>query len=141
MCAESPQLRPTLCDLTLWTVARQAPLSMEDSPSKSTGVGCLPRIFPTQGSNQCLLGLLHWQAGSLPLAPPGKPVQTHKGTPRFWITKRKKKSCSSNKSRRLCFSLQTPTCVQKCCLLPLYWLNTSAENKIPESHFLSLLTL
>ena len=25
-----------------------------------------------QGSNQCLLGLLHWQVGSLPLAPPGK---------------------------------------------------------------------
>ena len=30
-------------------------------------------IFPTQGSNPPLLVLLHWQAGSLPLAPPGKP--------------------------------------------------------------------
>ena len=29
-------------------------------------------IFPTQGSNLHLLHLLHWQAGSLPLAPPGK---------------------------------------------------------------------
>ena len=29
-------------------------------------------IFPTQGSNPCLLCLLHWQASSLPLAPPGK---------------------------------------------------------------------
>ena len=29
-------------------------------------------IFPTQGPNQCLLCLLHWQAGSLPLAPLGK---------------------------------------------------------------------
>ena len=28
-------------------------------------------IFPTQGSNQRLLHLLHWRAGSLPLAPPG----------------------------------------------------------------------
>ena len=27
----------------------------------------------TQGSNPHLLHLLHWQAGSLPLAPPGKP--------------------------------------------------------------------
>ena len=27
----------------------------------------------TQGSNPCLLSLLHWQASSLPLAPPGKP--------------------------------------------------------------------
>ena len=31
------------------------------------------RIFPTQLSNLCLLGLFHWQVGSLPLAPPGKP--------------------------------------------------------------------
>ena len=47
-----------------------------DSPGKNTGVGChflLQRIFPTQGSNPCLLRLLHWQAGSLPLVPPGKP--------------------------------------------------------------------
>ena len=29
--------------------------------------------FPTQGLNPCLLCLLHWQAGSLPLVPPGKP--------------------------------------------------------------------
>ena len=27
----------------------------------------------TQGSNPCLLHLLHWQALSVPLAPPGKP--------------------------------------------------------------------
>ena len=30
-------------------------------------------IFPTQGLNLHLLHLLLWQAGSLPLAPPGKP--------------------------------------------------------------------
>ena len=39
-------------------------------------MGChalLQGIFPTQGSNLRLLRLLHWQAGSLPLAPPGKP--------------------------------------------------------------------
>ena len=30
-------------------------------------------ISPTQGSNLHLLCLLHWQAGSLPRAPPGKP--------------------------------------------------------------------
>ena len=30
-------------------------------------------IFQTQGSNPCLLHLLHWQADSLPLAPPGVP--------------------------------------------------------------------
>ena len=47
-----------------------------DSPGKNTGVGChvlLQGIFPTQGLNPCLLHLLYWQAGSLPLVPPGKP--------------------------------------------------------------------
>ena len=47
-----------------------------DSPGKNTGVGChalLQGIFLTQGSNPHLLCLLFWQAGSLPLAPPGKP--------------------------------------------------------------------
>ena len=47
------------------------------SPGKNTGVGChalFQEIFPTQGSNLCLLCLLRWrQAGSLPLALPGKP--------------------------------------------------------------------
>ena len=47
-----------------------------NSPGKNTGVGChalLQEIFMTQGSNSHLLCLLHWQADSLPLAPPGKP--------------------------------------------------------------------
>ena len=47
-----------------------------DSPDKNTGVDSLfllQGIFLTQGSNLHLLGLLHWQAVSLPLAPPGKP--------------------------------------------------------------------
>ena len=33
----------------------------------------LQSIFPSQEWNPCLLCLLNWQAGSLPLAPPGKP--------------------------------------------------------------------
>ena len=43
---------------------------------RETEAGChalLQGIFLTQGSNPCLLCLLHWQMGSLPLAPPGKP--------------------------------------------------------------------
>ena len=47
-----------------------------DSPGKNTEVGCLALfqgIFLTQGSNPCLLCLLHWQAGCLPLVPPQKP--------------------------------------------------------------------
>ena len=34
----------------------------------------LQRILPIQGSNRSLLHLLHWQAGSLLLVPPGKPI-------------------------------------------------------------------
>ena len=57
---------------TPWAVAYQAPLSMGFSrqgywsglPFPSPG------IFPTQGLNLPLLCLLHWQAGSLPLAQP-----------------------------------------------------------------------
>ena len=44
--------------------------------ARNTGAGhhfLLQAIFPTQGSNLHLLCLLHWQADSLPLAPPGKP--------------------------------------------------------------------
>ena len=46
-------------------------LSPCNFPGKNTGVGChfqLQGIFPTQGLSPCLLGLLHWQVGSLPLA-------------------------------------------------------------------------
>ena len=63
---------------TLWTISCQAPLSMECSRQADTGVGCqalLQGIFLTQESNPRLLGLLHWQAGSLPLVPPGKPLE------------------------------------------------------------------
>ena len=38
-----------------------------------------PGIFPTEGSNLSLLRLLPWQAGSLPLAPPGKPQVKYPG--------------------------------------------------------------
>ena len=49
-----------------------------DSPGKNTGVGCralLQKIFLMQEWNPRLLHLLNWQAGSLPLAPSGKPFQ------------------------------------------------------------------
>ena len=56
---------------SLWTAALQALLSMAFSrreywsglPSPPPGISLI------QGSNPCL----HWQAGSLPLVPPGKP--------------------------------------------------------------------
>ena len=58
-----------------WTVACQALVSMGFS-GKNTVVGyhaLLQGIFPTQRLNPCLLRLLHWQVGSLPLVLPGKP--------------------------------------------------------------------
>ena len=54
-----------------------------DFPGKNTGVSChalLQGIFLAQGSNPYLLCLLHWQAGSLTLVPPGKP-QTYINDP------------------------------------------------------------
>ena len=62
--------------VTLWTVAHQAlwPLNF---PGKNTGVGChflLQGIFLTQGLNPSLLHVLHLQADSLPLEPPGQPI-------------------------------------------------------------------
>ena len=60
----------------LWITASRF-LCPWDFPGKNTGVDChflLQGIFLTQGLNPCLLCLLHWQAGSLPRAPHGKPV-------------------------------------------------------------------
>ena len=76
MCVKS--LSPVQLFATLWTVAHQAPLFMGFSRQENWS-GChalLQGIFLTQGSNPHLLGLRHCQAGSLPLAPPGKPSET-----------------------------------------------------------------
>ena len=66
-----------MCMLSLQSMDYRPPVSCPwDSPGKNTGVGChllLHGILPTQESNPHLLWLLHCQAGSLPLAPPGKP--------------------------------------------------------------------
>ena len=64
----SDSLRP----FGLWPARLLCPWN---SPGKNTGVGCyalLQGIFPTRGLNPCLPCLLHWQAGSLSLAPPGQ---------------------------------------------------------------------
>ena len=59
------------CDL-MDSIAHQF-LFPWNSPGKNTGAGCHfhLQIFPTQWSKLCLLSLLHWQEGSLPLAPRG----------------------------------------------------------------------
>ena len=75
--AKSIQLCPTLCD------------PVDGSPPGSSVCGILQArilewvaisfsrgIFLTQGMNPCLLHLLQWQAGSLPLVPPAFPQVT-----------------------------------------------------------------
>ena len=79
-CAKSLRLCPTFA--IPWTVAHQAPLSMGFSrqeywsglPCPAAGDLSDPVIFLTQGSNWCLLGLLHWEADSLPLRHLGGPL-------------------------------------------------------------------
>ena len=67
--AKSLQSCPTLYDPM--TVARQAPLSVRFfRQGYWSGLPCPPPgDLLTQGSNPHLWCLLHWQAGSLPLAP------------------------------------------------------------------------
>ena len=57
--------------VTPWTVACQVPLSM-GFPKQEYCTG-LPGPPPGDLPNPEILQLLHWQVGSLPQAPPGKP--------------------------------------------------------------------
>ena len=58
---------------TLWTIACQAPLSMGFSRQEYwSALPCPPPgDLPNPGLKPA--SLMHWQVGSLPLAPPGKP--------------------------------------------------------------------
>ena len=76
MCAKSLESCQTLW---LYGLKPNRLLCPWGSPGKNTGVGCrtlLQGIFLTQGLNPHLLCLLNWQAGSLPLVPPGQPEQS-----------------------------------------------------------------
>ena len=61
---------------TPWTVVCQTPLSVGILRARILQWVAMPssRIFLTQELNLCLLGLLHWQAGTLPWISPGKPI-------------------------------------------------------------------
>ena len=75
-------------------------LSPWDSPDKNTGVGChafLQGIFPAQGLNLYLFRLLHWQADSLPLEPPGKPVNKQLCKHWPWLSLCRSHSISSSR--------------------------------------------
>ena len=76
MCVHACKVTSVVSD-SVWPYGLQpARLLCPRNQDNKTGVGChvlLQGIFLTQRSNPCLLCLLHWQAVSLPLAPPGKP--------------------------------------------------------------------
>ena len=77
MCVHACKVTSVLSD-SVWPYGLQPArlLCPRDPSGSKTGVGChvtLQGIFLTQGSNPCLSCLLHWQAVSLPLAPPAKP--------------------------------------------------------------------
>ena len=61
--------------VTLWTVARQVPLSLGFSRQEYwSGLPCPPLgDLADSGIKPMSLSLLHWQGGSLPLAPAGMP--------------------------------------------------------------------
>ena len=70
----NPQLLPCTCVSHLVVSSSFAGSSVHGySPDKNARVGCcffLQGLFPTQGSNLCIL---HWQADSSLSEPPGKP--------------------------------------------------------------------
>ena len=71
MCAKSLHLCLTLCN----PMGRSLPGSSVHGilQARTLKNFLLQGIFPIQGLNLCLLCLLQWGAGSLPLAPSGKP--------------------------------------------------------------------
>ena len=104
---------------TLGTIAHQAPLSMGFSRLRILEWGYhafLQGIFPTQGSNLCVLNLLHWQAGFLPLPPPGQPEKS----PQLTV---KKPHCSQ--------IFQNTTCLQPSLLIPMRLMANSPIYYLP----------
>ena len=70
------QLLRCVSDSGPWTVASQAPLSMELSRQEYWSGLPFPSSgdLPNPGIKPMSLCLLYWQVDSLPLVPPGKPL-------------------------------------------------------------------
>ena len=119
MCAKLLQSCPILCDPMDCTLPGSSVHEIFQARIPEWGtISYVQGIFPTQGSNLHLLCLLHWQMGSLPLTPPGKPTTTfHKLS---W--KVKNTVCWPASYRRLSF---LAVCVVK--------LNLLVPNKITSS--------
>ena len=87
-----------------WIVACQAPLSMGFSRQEyCNGLPLpLPRYLPTLRLHSCLLCLLLWQADTLALAPPGKPICKNAGNKNnyFCLLKKKKKTQTNKQTNQ-----------------------------------------
>ena len=73
--------------VTPWSAGRQAPLSMGFSRQEYwSGSPCPPSgVLPNPGSQHLSPYIyLHWQAGSLPLEPPGKPKIVYRKLHTTW---------------------------------------------------------
>ena len=90
---------------TIWTVARQAPLSVGFSRQEHwSGLPCpLQRIFLTQGLNP---SLLNWQVDSLSSGPPGKPSVLPKQSAGEPVSQAHPRGHSSEKRARPHLSVQ-----------------------------------
>ena len=108
--AKSLQLCLTLCDpMDCGLPGSSGPCGF---PGKNTRAAChllLQEVFPTQGLNLHLLHPLLWQAGSLPLAPSGKPQALFSQ----YLISRYCHECLSETGLQACLStvLRIPTCV------------------------------
>ena len=109
MCAHS------VVSNSLWPHRPVRLLCPWDYPDRNTVAGChclLQGIFPTHGSNPCLLCLLQWQADSLPLG--------HQGSLPFLslvIIFHRNLSCG----QIFCYQLLETTFDKPCGLEKYYW--------------------
>ena len=101
--AKSFQSCPNLC------ADQFARLLVRDSPDANTGVGVVPfsrRSSLTQGWTRCLSPLLHLQADSLPLVPPGRTL---------FIRRRQSQFTKENSLLQAVEGCRSPLCEMKQC--------------------------
>ena len=109
VCPKSLQLCPTLCDPTgCNTPGSSVHGILQARILEWVAMPAFQGIFLTQWSNPCLSCLLHWQAGSLPAAPPGNPI--------LYIAVDVCQPQSSNSSHPFCPTWYSYVCSLQLCL-------------------------
>ena len=72
-------------------------------------------VFPTQGWNPRRVCLLHWQAGSLPLAPPGKPSPAMRQLSHLRLSGSQMKTQKGYKNEHTVAMRSSSCCCYCCC--------------------------